>query len=350
MAFEDISRPDGESAEPLRLVESHGAPKTAWERKIDAARARRQEKLGETARASSALIARDEPPPPGETGFDRVVAAIERRAPEDERPFAALIAELSPRAKTIAPLALAFILGLGLGYHIVAGPRAADTIVAGPVPPQSAISEGVFVSPEVMSTTLDEAVEPGTIAADSVPDIFTLLSNNLSAPEDRTRSGLSLPTVVTSSKSAVAHPTLPDPLAERPPRSTTAGGEGWRVHVTAPASIAAPFLETIPATLAAAGAGKTSVVRVNFAVSQTHVRFYHAEDAAGAAQVAQAVNGEARDFTGFTPKPRPGTLEVYIEGDSGGAARPPAPAIQRAFNTTARIDFGSAIQFLVRSK
>lgn len=81
-------------------------------------------------------------------------------------------------------------------------------------------------------------------------------------------------------------------------------------------------LEEVLAKLGALGLEPEAMGEVGFTVRETHLRFYHGDDREGAARLAEAVGGDARDFTGARPLPPPGTLEVWVAGTA--RARPPA--------------------------
>ncbi|MEO1453599.1 MAG: hypothetical protein AAFV31_07240 [Pseudomonadota bacterium] len=56
--------------------------------------------------------------------------------------------------------------------------------------------------------------------------------------------------------------------------------------------------------------------RVGFAITRDQVRFFHADDITAAGTLADALSAELRDFTGFSPKPPAGTLEVYLSNST----------------------------------
>ncbi len=66
---------------------------------------------------------------------------------------------------------------------------------------------------------------------------------------------------------------------------------------------------------AAEGAGRITVALVPYRISATHVRYYHADDRAEAESLAARAGGRARDFSGASARPDPGTLELYLAGD-----------------------------------
>ena len=49
-------------------------------------------------------------------------------------------------------------------------------------------------------------------------------------------------------------------------------------------------------------------------IRSTHIRYFHAEDAALAKTAAAALGAQARDFTSYSPAPPVGQLEIWIAG------------------------------------
>ncbi|MBT8408286.1 MAG: hypothetical protein KJN93_01515 [Alphaproteobacteria bacterium] len=118
-------------------------------------------------------------------------------------------------------------------------------------------------------------------------------------------------------------PATPQPAAQEP---SGTGFEDLRVLLNAPASVTDASIAAATAELGDLGATPGSVTRVDFNVSQSQVRFFRAEDAAAARQMAETLGARARDFTDFRPSPPPGTIEVFL---SGRAARPATAQTQR---------------------
>ncbi len=113
-----------------------------------------------------------------------------------------------------------------------------------------------------------------------------------------------------------------DPAVAPPPVEPVVPDPGaYRLRVSAPATAPAAEVEAIGATLAGAGFPGVQPQRVGFTVSRTHLRYYNAEDAAVAQAIAARLDAEARDFTGFRPKPAVGTIEVWIAGAAPDGAR-----------------------------
>lgn len=96
-----------------------------------------------------------------------------------------------------------------------------------------------------------------------------------------------------------------------------------RVYVNAPPSVGADALRDITARLRTTGYAVNDPAGVGFVISQSHVRYYHAQDAVAAERLAGQIDGPARDFTGFRPQPAVGTLEVWIAGTVPASAAPP---------------------------
>jgi hypothetical protein len=125
----------------------------------------------------------------------------------------------------------------------------------------------------------------------------------------------------------------PAPL-ERPAEgaqgpNAAAGFDGVFVRVAVPGTVPDPEVEALVGVLQDVGLGDGRFTRVNFTVTETHVRYYLPADAEAAATLGEIIGADVRDHTNFRPSPPDGTLEIYIAGDS--AAPPPrAAASQRA--------------------
>jgi hypothetical protein len=66
--------------------------------------------------------------------------------------------------------------------------------------------------------------------------------------------------------------------------------------------------------LSSTGFPVTDVNRVNFTVSQNHVRYYSAGDEKVARAIAAEIGGPARDFTSLRNAPPPGRVEIWLQG------------------------------------
>ena len=99
-----------------------------------------------------------------------------------------------------------------------------------------------------------------------------------------------------------------------------------RLIVHAPTSIPGPDVDAALTLLAGAVAPPEGPVQVNYAISSSNVRYYHADDADAAIAAASSLSNrlgpvEARDFTSYRPSPAPGTLEVWLSGTPVNPAR-----------------------------
>ena len=122
---------------------------------------------------------------------------------------------------------------------------------------------------------------------------------------------------------ALALPAAPPAL----PALTPLGPRPERVTLHAPSALPEAEVETAAAALADAGFVSLDRARAGFPIARTHVRYYHAQDAAAAAALAAALPGgqaEARDFTNAPQAAAPGRREVWLAGEP----RPAAPRRQ----------------------
>jgi hypothetical protein len=95
------------------------------------------------------------------------------------------------------------------------------------------------------------------------------------------------------------------------------------IHYTAGDEAAAARARELAVRLEERGAALVATRSVPFAVRGLSIRYFHAQDRAGAAAVvadAAAFAGRTpapagpSDFTDFTPAPRMGTIEVWLPG------------------------------------
>ncbi len=97
-----------------------------------------------------------------------------------------------------------------------------------------------------------------------------------------------------------------------------------RILLHAPTSVSETALGGVVARLEAAGFKPGDPRRVDFVISRSNVRYFHAEDSRAAARLAGEIGAQARDFTGYDPAPPPGTIEVWLAGRGGETAAAPA--------------------------
>jgi hypothetical protein len=113
----------------------------------------------------------------------------------------------------------------------------------------------------------------------------------------------------------------PPPQPAPQPTQQVARFVGLAIHLHSADADPAPA-ETVLATLSAAGVAVADHDTVGFKVSASHLRYYRAEDAEAAADLAQVLQIEARDFTSRADPPPPGFVEIWLAGTGAGAAAP----------------------------
>ncbi|SFC23717.1 hypothetical protein [Tropicimonas isoalkanivorans] len=104
-----------------------------------------------------------------------------------------------------------------------------------------------------------------------------------------------------------------------------------QIRLFAPGGVAEATVGALTAELNAVGYELRSSARVGFSISQSNVRYYHTQDAALAAALAEDTGALLRDFTSKGASVPPGTVELWLAGESGGAApAKPKPAASQA--------------------
>ncbi|MEL6517154.1 MAG: hypothetical protein AAFQ39_05515 [Pseudomonadota bacterium] len=133
---------------------------------------------------------------------------------------------------------------------------------------------------------------------------------------------------------ALPIPTLAAVVPEQvlPQVQETILGVNVFVHAPGTAQQSAASAITVLRTV---GLEATLTAPVAFGISQSNIRYFHAEDRAAAAEVARLLNADLRDFTDFRPSPRAGTVEVWIAG------RASAPQPQPLLREVPLVDFSS---------
>jgi len=114
-------------------------------------------------------------------------------------------------------------------------------------------------------------------------------------------------------------PVASDPPAPYTPPDVAAQSiktRDYAIRLSAPSSLSENRLNTYAQALGETGYNVGKAKRVDFRVSQNHVRFFHTEDKDTARQLATAIGGKLRDFTSFSPSPEPGTIEIWLAGNS----------------------------------
>jgi hypothetical protein len=104
---------------------------------------------------------------------------------------------------------------------------------------------------------------------------------------------------------------------------------------------------TMAAVVQAAGFDDVRSARTPYSIRETQVRYFHPEDAAAAAIVADRTGAQIRDFTDYRPSPPPGSIEVWVAGRAAGGA---ASRGGGAFSLTQEVEtFRAAVSDLLTS-
>jgi hypothetical protein len=128
---------------------------------------------------------------------------------------------------------------------------------------------------------------------------------------------------------SVMPPAPPPPVAEVAAPEIP-GATAMFVRLAVPQSVTDAEAEEIAGLLKKLGIGDSRVTRVGYKVSESHVRFYHRDDAPAAAALAGILGTEARDHTSFRPRPPDGMMEVFLAGERTTAPPRVASAPRRA--------------------
>lgn len=98
------------------------------------------------------------------------------------------------------------------------------------------------------------------------------------------------------------------------PPVASSGAEGAEFRLYAPNTLPQDAVDSVVADLTGTGHELNATARVGFRVSQSNVRFYHRQDAAKAADLAEDAGALLRDFTGANTKTPRGVVELYLAG------------------------------------
>ena len=108
-------------------------------------------------------------------------------------------------------------------------------------------------------------------------------------------------------------------------------GTSAAFRLYAPNQLSENAVNSVVADLKNTGHELSGTARVGYRVSQSNVRFYHQQDAAQAAALAEDAGALLRDFTGSNSKTPSGVVELYLAGEGAG----PAP-VKRTASTPSR--------------
>lgn len=134
---------------------------------------------------------------------------------------------------------------------------------------------------------------------------------------------LDAPTMVRpAALSGLAAAPSPDapPLAQDVPPAPSGElvGLDWEVALHLPPGTPPEALREAQSALRDVGVGLiVSTGAARFGVARSEVRFFHGDDAADAARIAEAMGAQARDFSTYRPTPPPGSFEVWLVGEAG---------------------------------
>lgn len=129
---------------------------------------------------------------------------------------------------------------------------------------------------------------------------------------------------------------LLDDAIEPPEPASVRGQVAFRLY--APRSLSEDAVNSVVTNLTTTGHELSGTARVGFGISQSNVRFYHKQDEATAAALAQDAGALLRDFTGAATKTPSGIIELWLAGEGSGAlavkrtakrSRAKAPATNR---------------------
>ncbi len=125
------------------------------------------------------------------------------------------------------------------------------------------------------------------------------------------------------------------PAPQAVPEPLLPGASGYRVHIHVARGASEAEVPQAVARLADLGLDLSEPRRTDLNVRTSQVRYFHQEDAAAAAIMAETLGAQARDFTSFSPRPPSGEMEIWL----GGTSRPAevtAQPVPRAARTTQR--------------
>ena len=161
------------------------------------------------------------------------------------------------------------------------------------------------------------APEAWILASAAAPPRFT---RPPTLPVPRPGAGLAAgpPSRPEASRASVPPPVLSDTSVASPPLLGSS-----LVYLNVPVTVSEEIAAAALETLRAAGIGEVFLASVSIPISRTNVRYYFDADAAHAGRISELLEPalgaggvEARDFTGYDPKPEPGTIEVWFAGDA----------------------------------
>lgn len=212
-------------------------------------------------------------------------------------------------------------------------PAAGDSVatvlpVAGDAPTQRQPQTApVAAGAETPPTTPTDPVLPAPSALAVVPDLRAS-----AAPDAAPLAPASdLPAIRTALALTLAAPMGPDAGASYGTEATSPAHTDLAhlsIKLLSAAAPDDPAVGALGERLTQAGFPAPDMGQVSYKVRETHVRFYHGEDAAAARDLADLIGAEARDFTAADTPPPAGLIELWVA--PSGAAVPPGPTTDAA--------------------
>lgn len=163
---------------------------------------------------------------------------------------------------------------------------------------------------EIETVALDEGVNPVITETPAAEQVAVV------APPEEAAGQETVADETVAEETASEETTFPDAVVNSiaPTEDVANWGDGLRIHLHAPANVPQRVVDNLQSTLEGLGVAVQPPNRVGFSVASTQIRYYHAEDADIATELATAIEALPRDFTDFSPPPVLGTLEIYLAG------------------------------------
>ena len=190
------------------------------------------------------------------------------------------------------------------------------------------LATDVAVAPEVGPSDPAPSV-PDEALPETATDVAVAADGNAAEPETGVPDEVSVETApadATSDGDTVPPEGVNDALR-------AAADTGLRLIVHAPPSVGAEGRNAVSEALRAADFTVTDPITVNLTISETHLRYYHAEDREAAEAIASLLDIRARDFTAYRPTPQDRIVEIWMEGQerasNGGGGQPASRGLRR---------------------
>jgi hypothetical protein len=315
-----------------------------WERRVAEARARRELALARRARATGSgdraadtgarrtdkepqgapWLRHPAPRAPGRAAARLPSASQAMSAATGAFSAASGVLELAlPRRRT----RLGILFGSGLALGLVAA--ASLLLRDGDPAPQPFPAEVAAPAPA-----------PDTPAAAPDTNVAAITSPAPSRPEPAVEPlRLSPPEAVAEAPAGATAVAESPAVTEAAPVTLTAATGEARIFVHVPSGARPATTDAVLGALTNAGLPVAGLVPVRLEVGRSNLRYYHSEDAALAEEIAAALAAtpvgatEARNFAELANPPPPGTVEIWLAGDSTPGPAPTMPMALEAAET-----------------